>query len=165
MPTYDYKCTACGHAFEHFQSMKDATLKTCPNCKKKTLLRLIGIGGGIIFKGSGFYTTDYRSESYKQAATADSSAAATPAASDAATPAATSANPANPPTPATPATSPATGTKAPAASAVPANQSATTAPAAKSSPVTTSSSADARVASKSAAKPSTNRSAPKRSKK
>lgn len=72
MPTYDYRCKACGHEFEQFQSMKDEPLKTCPVCKKKQLERLIGAGAGLIFKGSGFYITDYRSESYKQASKAES---------------------------------------------------------------------------------------------
>lgn len=71
MPTYDYRCKACNHEFEQFQSMKDEPLKTCPACKKKQLERLIGAGAGLIFKGSGFYITDYRSESYKQAAKSD----------------------------------------------------------------------------------------------
>ena len=60
MPTYDYVCDACGHAFEEFQSMKDALLRECPKCGKKSLRRLIGTGAGIIFKGSGFYQTDYK---------------------------------------------------------------------------------------------------------
>ena len=72
MPTYDYVCDGCGHAFELFQSMTDAVKKTCPKCGKKKLRRLIGAGGAIVFKGSGFYKTDYRSESYKKAAAADS---------------------------------------------------------------------------------------------
>jgi putative FmdB family regulatory protein len=72
MPTYDYKCNACGHAFEQFQSMKDKVLRTCPNCGKKSLERLIGTGAAIVFKGSGFYQTDYRSENYKKAKEADS---------------------------------------------------------------------------------------------
>jgi putative FmdB family regulatory protein len=72
MPTYDYVCDGCGHAFELFQSMTDGVKKTCPKCKKKKLRRLIGAGGAIVFKGSGFYKTDYRSESYKKGAAADS---------------------------------------------------------------------------------------------
>ena len=75
MPTYDYVCDGCGHAFELFQSMTDTLKKTCPKCKKKKLRRLIGTGGAIVFKGSGFYQTDYRSESYKKGAAADSNAA------------------------------------------------------------------------------------------
>ena len=71
MPTYDYVCDGCGHAFELFQSMTDAVKKTCPKCKKRKLRRLIGAGGAIMFKGSGFYKTDYRSESYKKGAAAD----------------------------------------------------------------------------------------------
>ena len=73
MPTYDYVCDGCSHAFELFQSMPDATKKTCPKCKKKKLRRLIGAGGAIVFKGTGFYQTDYRSESYKKGAAADAS--------------------------------------------------------------------------------------------
>lgn len=76
MPTYDYRCNGCGHTFEQFQSMKDKALTKCPACKKNTLERLIGLGGGIIFKGSGFYQTDYRSDSYKKAAEADSGSGA-----------------------------------------------------------------------------------------
>jgi len=68
MPTYDYKCKSCGHRFEVFQSMKEAPKRKCPECGKNSLERLIGTGGAIIFKGSGFYQTDYRSESYKKAA-------------------------------------------------------------------------------------------------
>ena len=71
MPTYDYVCDGCSHAFELFQSMTDATKKTCPKCKKKKLRRLIGAGGAIVFKGTGFYQTDYRSDSYKKSAAAD----------------------------------------------------------------------------------------------
>lgn len=81
MPTYDYRCDACGHTFEEFQRMSEEPLQKCPQCKKKKLKRLIGTGAAIIFKGSGFYQTDYRSESYKSAAKAD--AAPKPAASDA----------------------------------------------------------------------------------
>ena len=63
MPTYEYACTKCGHAFEAFQSMKDAPLKQCPKCRKAGLKRLIGGGAGLIFKGSGFYITDYKKKS------------------------------------------------------------------------------------------------------
>jgi len=81
MPTYEYKCAACGHKFEKFQSITAAPIKKCPQCQKNKVQRLIGTGAGLIFKGSGFYITDYRSDKYKEAAKADSGAAA-PAASD-----------------------------------------------------------------------------------
>lgn len=68
MPTYEYRCSACEHEFEVFQSMKDDPKRTCPECGKRALERLIGTGAAVIFKGSGFYQTDYRSESYKKAA-------------------------------------------------------------------------------------------------
>lgn len=71
MPTYDYVCDGCGHAFELFQSITDKLKKTCPECKKRKLRRLIGTGAAIMFKGSGFYQTDYRSDSYKKGAAAD----------------------------------------------------------------------------------------------
>ena len=71
MPTYDYRCDACEHEFEHFQSMTASALRKCPSCGKLKLRRLIGTGAGIIFKGSGFYETDYRSDSYKKAAKAE----------------------------------------------------------------------------------------------
>ena len=71
MPTYDYVCDQCGHAFEAFQSMTAKQLRKCPSCGKLKLKRLIGTGAGVIFKGSGFYETDYRSESYKKAAKAE----------------------------------------------------------------------------------------------
>ena len=74
MPTYDYECDACEHKFEHFQGINDAHLKKCPECGKNKLRRLIGAGGAVMFKGTGFYQTDYRSESYKQKAAADSKA-------------------------------------------------------------------------------------------
>jgi putative FmdB family regulatory protein len=74
MPTYDYVCDACGHAFEEFQSMSDKVLKKCPKCKKSKLRRLFGTGAAVIFKGSGFYQTDYRSDSYNNAAKADKAA-------------------------------------------------------------------------------------------
>lgn len=71
MPTYDYQCDACGHAFELFQSINDSIKKKCPECKRLKLRRLFGTGAAIMFKGSGFYQTDYRSDSYKKAAAAD----------------------------------------------------------------------------------------------
>ena len=66
MPTYAYECQKCGNEFEQFQSIKAAALTKCPKCRGR-LKRLLGTGAGIIFKGSGFYQTDYRSDSYKQA--------------------------------------------------------------------------------------------------
>src|SRR4051794_30972077 len=73
MPTYEYECTKCGHAFEAVQSMKDPHLSDCPQAGcPGPVRRKIGRGAGIIFKGSGFYQTDYRSESYKAAAKKDS---------------------------------------------------------------------------------------------
>ena len=70
MPTYEYRCQDCGHEFEMFQGMKDEPVRICPKCCGK-LLRLIGTGAGLIFKGSGFYATDHRSEAYKKDAKAD----------------------------------------------------------------------------------------------
>ncbi len=75
MPTYEYLCEACGHEFELFQAMSASVKRKCPDCGKLKLKRLIGIGSGVIFKGSGFYQTDYRSDSYKKAAEADKKAA------------------------------------------------------------------------------------------
>lgn len=66
MPTYEYICENCGCEFERFQSITARPLRKCPECGKSTLKRLVGTGSGIIFKGSGFYQTDYRSESYKK---------------------------------------------------------------------------------------------------
>jgi putative FmdB family regulatory protein len=71
MPTYDYSCDACNHAFEIFESITAEPQKKCPKCKKQKLRRLFGAGAGLVFKGSGFYQTDYRSDSYKKAASAD----------------------------------------------------------------------------------------------
>lgn len=71
MPTYDYKCKACGHTWELFQSMSAKHVKACPECGRKTAERLIGTGAALLFKGSGFYETDYRSEGYKKSAEAD----------------------------------------------------------------------------------------------
>lgn len=115
MPTYDYRCNACRHEFELFQSMKDSPKRKCPRCGKSALERLIGTGAAVLFKGSGFYETDYRSESYKKAAEAESKAPGTdgkdakapdakpskepaaPAADSPATPAEKPAKPAAPP--------------------------------------------------------------------
>lgn len=71
MPTYEYVCQKCNHEFEKFQSIKDEPLKRCPECKGK-VVRKIGGGAGLLFKGSGFYITDYRSENYKKAAKSES---------------------------------------------------------------------------------------------
>jgi len=71
MPTYDYVCDGCGHTFELFQSIKEDAQKKCPQCKKMKLRRLFGAGAAIVFKGSGFYKTDYRSDAYKKTASAD----------------------------------------------------------------------------------------------
>jgi len=80
MPTYDYQCEKCGHHFEFFQSMKDAKLEDCPldECDGK-VKRLLGTGAGLIFKGAGFYQTDYRSSSYQAGAKADSGTSSAPA--------------------------------------------------------------------------------------
>jgi len=89
MPTYEYQCEKCDRTFDVAQSMKDEPLKTCPKdrCKQKTwgkgkVRRLIGTGAGLIFKGSGFYITDYRSEGYKAAAKSDSGGGGEAAKSD-----------------------------------------------------------------------------------
>ena len=84
MPTYQYTCAKCGHEFEKFQSMSEKSLSVCPQdlCPqerwgKGRVKRLISAGGGLIFKGSGFYITDHRSEKYKEAAKKDSAPATT----------------------------------------------------------------------------------------
>jgi len=79
MPTYDYECSECGARFELFQSITARPVRKCPRCGAQKARRLIGAGAGIIFKGSGFYQTDYRSDSYRKAAEKDK-----PASSDAA---------------------------------------------------------------------------------
>lgn len=76
MPTYEYQCDACSHNFDEFQSFSEKTLKKCPKCGKRKLRRVFGTGAAVIFKGSGFYQTDYRSESYKQGAKAEETRAA-----------------------------------------------------------------------------------------
>lgn len=72
MPTYDYKCENCGHKMEAFQSMKDERLKTCPVCNTDSLKRMIGAGAGLIFKGSGFYLTDYKNNKPAKSNSSDS---------------------------------------------------------------------------------------------
>jgi putative FmdB family regulatory protein len=88
MPTYEYECTKCGHRFDVFQSIRDEPVKRCPQCRRK-VRRLLGAGAGILFKGSGFYITDYRSKGYQEAAKSEQKAPA-PAESKKATPAADS---------------------------------------------------------------------------
>ncbi len=79
MPTYEYRCEACGHEFEKFQSITAEPIKKCPICGKNRCKRLIGIGAGLIFKGSGFYITDYRSSGYKERAKAETGGNSKPA--------------------------------------------------------------------------------------
>lgn len=74
MPTYEYRCEACGHTFEQFQSITAEPIKVCPECKRSKVRRLIGTGAALLFKGSGFYQTDYRSPTYNSAAKSESSA-------------------------------------------------------------------------------------------
>ena len=81
MPTYEYRCEGCGHEFEMFQSITAKPIRKCPECGKAKVVRLIGSRAALIFKGSGFYGTDYRSEGYKKAAKADQDKSA-PAKSD-----------------------------------------------------------------------------------
>ena len=78
MPTYEYVCAKCGHEMEAFQSMKDAPLTKCPACRKAGLKRKIGGGAGLIFKGTGFYITDYKKAGAKKEAGADKPAASKP---------------------------------------------------------------------------------------
>ena len=79
MPTYDYKCDDCGYEFEQFQTITARPIRKCPRCGREGVKRLIGVGAGIIFRGSGFYETDYRSESYKKAAESEKLVRAEPA--------------------------------------------------------------------------------------
>ncbi|MEE3369667.1 MAG: zinc ribbon domain-containing protein [Planctomycetota bacterium] len=74
MPTYDYECDACGHAFELFQGITAPVKRKCPECGRLKLRRLFGAGAAVMFKGSGFYETDYRSDAYKKAAANDKKA-------------------------------------------------------------------------------------------
>jgi len=82
MPTYDYECEACSHRWEEYASIKAPPTKVCPEYHAESAKRLISAGGGILFKGSGFYITDYRSESYKKGAEADKSASASSGSKD-----------------------------------------------------------------------------------
>ena len=96
MPTYDYACPKCGYTFELVQSMRDEPIKKCPKCKKMGVKRLVGTGAGLIFKGTGFYITDYKnkkpsggkegSDSKPAATTSESKPATTPASPTSATP-------------------------------------------------------------------------------
>lgn len=86
MPTYEYECRKCGHRFEKFQRISEAPAKRCPKCRG-AVRRLLGTGGGLIFKGSGFYITDYRSDSYKKGAKSDSGGSSSGSSSASATPA------------------------------------------------------------------------------
>jgi putative FmdB family regulatory protein len=79
MPTYEYKCEACGHEFERFQPITSKPIRKCPKCGRSKVKRLLGTGAGLIFKGSGFYITDYRSEQYKSAAKAEGASSDKPA--------------------------------------------------------------------------------------
>jgi putative FmdB family regulatory protein len=108
MPTYEYACAKCKHEFEKVQSIKESALTVCPKdlCPRKPwgkgkVTRRIGTGGGLIFKGSGFYTTDYRSENYKTAAKKDAESQK-PAKTETKSETSTTSKPA-PPTPAPPA--------------------------------------------------------------
>jgi len=82
MPTYEYRCGECGYEFELFQSMTEDPVKKCPQCGKDSVERLISAGAGLIFKGSGFYITDYRSDNYKKAAKADKPSGGSSSATD-----------------------------------------------------------------------------------
>ena len=96
MPTYDYVCNACGHELEAFQSIREPALRKCPKCGKPKLERRIGPGAGILFKGGGFYQTDYRSESYKQGESSEKDGGKSKDSAPAAAPAKTPATAPNP---------------------------------------------------------------------
>jgi len=86
MPTYQYECLDCGHSFEILQSMTDAKLRKCPQCGKFKLSRLIGTGSGVIFKGSGFYETDYKRKDTSQSTTSKESKASSKTSTNISTP-------------------------------------------------------------------------------
>jgi putative FmdB family regulatory protein len=118
MPTYEYICRACGHEFEEFHSIKADPISVCPKCRKKKVERKVSTGGAVIFKGGGFYETDYRSDSYKSGADADKKAGESKSESSADAKAASAAKPAGK-AEATPAPAPTT-TPAPAPASQPA---------------------------------------------
>src|SRR5438270_13600303 len=109
MPTYDYICDECGHEFEAYESITAQPRTECPECTRPRLRRKIGPGAAILFKGSGFYQTDYRSESYKKGAEADKtpSSSSKPSGDSGSSNGSTPASPPPPPAPA--ATKPSTG--------------------------------------------------------
>ena len=82
MPTYEYVCPPCGHEFERFQSMKDEPVKVCPECRKRQVKRKIGMGAGLIFKGSGFYETDYKQAGRKKEKKSESKSESKPKGAD-----------------------------------------------------------------------------------
>lgn len=102
MPTYDYVCDGCDHRFEEMQSFSAQPLKVCPSCGAEKLRRLFGTGAAILFKGGGFYETDYRSDAYKNAAKSESEAPK-PSTTEKPAGGAASAPPASPTSPTTPA--------------------------------------------------------------
>jgi putative FmdB family regulatory protein len=106
MPTYEYACSKCGHRFEQFQSMRDDPLRKCPKCHKAALKRLIGRGAGLIFKGSGFYITDYKNKGMAKDAASEAAPAAPPKPAGEAAPAAASKGPGSGPKAAKPAAAP-----------------------------------------------------------
>ena len=97
MPTYEYVCDACKHEFEKFHSILAAPEKVCPKCRKRKVRRKIGIGAGVLFKGTGFYETDYRSDGYSKAAEADRKSSESPKPADAKSDAKPADQPAAPP--------------------------------------------------------------------
>ena len=82
MPTYEYLCGQCGKKFEQFQSITAKPVRKCPACGRRSVRRLIGAGAGVIFKGSGFYQTDYRSDSYRKSAEKEKPPTASPSSSE-----------------------------------------------------------------------------------
>ncbi len=100
MPTYEYACSKCGHHFDKFQSMRDEPLKKCPKCHRAALKRLVGGGAGLIFKGSGFYVTDYRKKTEGKAGGAESKPSGEPKGGSEPKPAAASPAPSKAPAPA-----------------------------------------------------------------